>query len=489
MPEVPVIKTEPAKKAGKTTGESKAKSAVRPVIYPKPSIKMYHGPTAMKAEEAKKILGWTVEPKGEDWGEDFLLRDTEGRKVRCYNNRNRPFYDSNMERICQDLLLGNWEFNFENRIIGKTGLVMDGQHCLIALVIADERWHKAKEKYPHWKTAPTLATTVGFGCDETESVIRTLNTGRPQSVSDVVYRSEYFADMEPRERRVASKAADWAIRTVWSRTGGKEAHLPYRTNSESILFVEKHPRLLECVRDLCKEDGEKGNISGYLGVGYAAGLFYLMAASKTKLEKYQESPREGTIDFANWALARKFWVEFAGNSKKLESVRQVFADMTNQGQDGRRECECLFIKAWLVYSDGKPVTAGDVALRFSQNDDGVPVLDEFPQCGGIDQGDAFQKLLDETDDPSPEEITRRAAAERLAKQNKKRGKLAEPEVGQVVWVEDPEDGGVWQGKLLEAYDGPAHRVAKVQQRNGKAFEAPMSTVHTSNPLIPAGEAA
>jgi len=105
-----------------------------------------------KADRAKHLLGWEDEegyalryvaehPKVKaakvSYGDDYLLKDGKGRKVRCHrNSKNRPFDELHCRKLAQDILQGKWEFNCETIIISRVGEVHSGQHRLIALVLA-----------------------------------------------------------------------------------------------------------------------------------------------------------------------------------------------------------------------------------------------------------------------------------------------------------------------------------------------------------------
>ena len=127
------------------------------VLYPKPFVDVLVGKEALTAEQARKLMGWQVETDKVKFGKDFLLKDTQGQKVRCKNNiRNRPIYPSDYNTLIQEILQGKWELNMENRIIGRTGVVLNGQHTFIALILACEMWEASPESYPYWSKAPTI---------------------------------------------------------------------------------------------------------------------------------------------------------------------------------------------------------------------------------------------------------------------------------------------------------------------------------------------
>src|SRR5690606_15078440 len=81
------------------------------VVYDKVSVKICREDKALTADDAKKILGWTEEPEGKSWGNDYLLKDVQGRKIVCVNNTtNRPLQDGLVSLYKQEHLRKRWRF-------------------------------------------------------------------------------------------------------------------------------------------------------------------------------------------------------------------------------------------------------------------------------------------------------------------------------------------------------------------------------------------
>src|SRR5690606_38664055 len=114
----------------KTSVETKE----RKLLYKEKFAEFCEGANAITDDRAKDLLGWEIEPKGSDWGDRYLFKDRYGNKVRCHNNiRNRDIDKIKVSELVQEILRGHWVMNCESLIIGVTGIVLNGQHTLIAL--------------------------------------------------------------------------------------------------------------------------------------------------------------------------------------------------------------------------------------------------------------------------------------------------------------------------------------------------------------------
>lgn len=346
------------------------------ILYPDFEIRLCTGEEALTADQAKELLGWQEEEKG--FGTKYLLKDQFGTKIRCHHNvSNRPLYENNVAALKQEMVRGQWRFNGEPIIISKTGKVLNGQHQMIALVLAHQDWQKDLVE-----EEPVIDKLIVFGVDDDDRVVNTMDTGKPRSLSDVLYRSEYFADASPGERKRLARAAQYAVATMWSRLGRQEAYLPRQTHSEAIDFLERHPRLIECIEFLVVEEGANQSISKYVSVGYASALMYLMATSKSDPSKYEFRPCEESLDFSNWDKAQEFFVQLSSGGEKMKSLQSALGQLLKQEEVTRKERVCLVIKAWLKWVTRKKLS-GVIKLQYEEKD-GVQVLVEDPSVGGID---------------------------------------------------------------------------------------------------------
>jgi len=410
----------------------------------------------MKEAQAKKLLGWQELEEGDV--SIFLLKDIDGNRIRCCNNiNNRPLDFKWCLKIAQEILRGRWMFNFENIIIGETGLILSGQHRLIALVLACQTYRNDPDAYPEWKADPTIRTSIGFGAPEDDRTVNTLDTAKPRSLSDVIYRCQYFAKLPPAERKNVSKMMQSCVQFVWDRTGVKDAYSIERTHAESIDFIELHKTMLKCVNHISLENEDK-SISALIPCGTASGMMYLMATSASDPQEYKDldHPSEKVLDLSMLEKAEEFWTEFSGG-KAFDCVRKALRDL-NEIEDLTGGVmllkKALVIKAWNVYTSKKKVTAASIKLKIVTDDEGYKKLDEFPNCGGID----FDGLRDDTpdDEEDSEEPTEEEAAAELEEEVKappkrksraKKAKPADVSVGDAVTVKD--DDANWEGVVTQ----------------------------------------
>lgn len=441
----------------------------REVTYPAIQVSIKVGDDPITVEYAKQLLGWQEEPEGKKFGEEYVkeVKSLVGVKVRLHNNvNNRPIYISNVHDLCQEHLRKRWRINCENLIVGKTGLILNGQHCLLSLILAADLWNKDKDKYPEWTTEPTMEKLVAFGCEESDDVVNTLDTGKRRSLMDCIYRSDLFKNLEGKDRRTVAKICEFAVRQVWSRTGVGNAFSPglRGTHAEFLDFIDRHPKLLECVKHIFEEEGEgedSKKISRVISCGYAAGLLYLMGCSKTDPAAYHEAdpPNENMLDWSEYDKATEFFVFLAGKDKKLSAISQALGKMVEDDDSSTQSKVAVIIKAWNLYSTGQLITVEALQLEYVTNDD-ERTLNEFPILGGIDLGNPKDIVEDEP--PEPKEVaTRKKVVDKerneasldSAKPTKKATKKvvkpkagSDPKTGDHVYV-IVEDGIWWSGTL------------------------------------------
>jgi len=393
----PLLKKKPIQ-----TRKPKANNG-REIIYPEVSIKLCNGERDpfLTADEAKLLLGWEPETDDCKFGAEFTLLDGYGTKVRCLNNMgNRPYKPTNASLIRQEVLCGKWRLNLESMIVGKTGLLISCQHRLIGLILAVQEWeqHQAKWK-KFWKTEPTLACLIAFGCDEQDEVVNTIDTGEPRSLADVIYRGGYFREggLNNAQRERVSKILEYAVKFLWQRTGAfLNPYSGLRTHSESLDFIERHERILEAAKFVYEEDGGKHRkITTLMPSGIACGLLYLMGAATSNQDEYKEltPPNESVIDWEQWDQACDFWEKLASNHKDLLLLHTKLVEMRNEASSNPEKV-ALIIKAWAQFVAKKELTEKGVSLRY-RFDGEFKHLEEFPVLGGIDRGDRRHKSSQE----------------------------------------------------------------------------------------------
>lgn len=480
-------KADPVKAAKKEAKQQKGvkkepAKVEREVLYSEREVHMLVDDKAFHEQLAKDTLGWEEVPEGKH---DIV--DLEGKKVRLNNNiANRPLDLGKVMDLVQTVLGMDyeldqrlWQFNFEPITVGRTGLVCNGQHQMIALVFACQKYRKEPDKYPWFKADPTIDKMLCRGCSEDDRVVNTMDTGRQRTLGDIIYRSEYFHDMDPADRSVISKMAGYAIRFVWDRTGIAGAYGLRRTLSEMLHFLNCHISICKAVKHIFTEDKGKGTIRNLFGsAGNAAGFMYLMGTSASDPQKYREAQHasEDLLSMSTWDAAENFWVELSDENTKLgKAVRAHLSSyVTEEGDEEitNSERRAIIAKAWMIYAEGKPVTAEKLVLEYVEDSEGIKTLAEFPTVGGIDRGES--KVQPEPD-PSTEEINQRADKLRDRK------KPLPPKIGQNVSVTE-DDGEEWYGRLKDIYEADGKKIAKVEEAGSKKiFETAYSNCQQFKP--------
>lgn len=374
------------------------------------------------------LLGWEVESEsGEKFGEDYVLQDRYGRKVRLKNNpHNRPISMSNVESIVQNVLQGRYELNGETLIIGEYGNVLNGQHTGIAVVLADQDRQRLRDretgkllwedKWPDDKPV-CVSKIVVYGIKETDSVVNTIDTAKPRSLADVLYRSPYFADLPARNKKTgvdrfnAARSTDSAIKYLWVRTGLYMSNTSkVRTNSEAVAWLEGHggseSKLLSAVRYVLGQNRGKGKegdegfvpedrIRKELSLGQAAAFLYLMACSNVSEAKVNEyygadDRTSAPLTFGLERKARAFWEAFGKEDGPLVELTKVFSKMTTEEKTSLgAERRYMIAKAWHLFKADEEVTAKGIKVQYKKDaGTGVKKLDWEPTFGGIDLGSA-----------------------------------------------------------------------------------------------------
>lgn len=460
---------------GNVAQEPSSKEKSETIVYPEVvgNFRFAGKPDGPLTEDhAKKFLGWKVVTSGE-----IHFTDVEGNKVLCVNNQsNRPFSEKLAKEYAQTILHKQWcgpsgnggSINSEAIGITKTESIGSGQHRLIALVLACQMWRADPEKYYLWKDAPVMDTLMVLGIDDTDAVLNTLDTGRRRSDSDIIYRSEHFADLASGPRQVCSTAAAHAVALLWYRTGVEEGLGVHRTTAEKLAMLDRHPRLVQCVRHVVTENKEKG-ISNLLPLGNCAALMFLMAASETAPTEYFKADvrEESLLDFSMYDNACDFFVNLVGDPKIKSLIDQVFRDHNIEaGTQGLSDQErrALLCKAWL---NRKSMTKASLQLKYEvDREDGTKLFTENVTVGGIDLGACPQdKVIPGEEDDAKDEETQDAPTK-----SKKSVKL--PKDGDTVWVRE-KGHDPWQGKLLSTRTSPGGKtIAKVQfEMSGKTKTA------------------
>lgn len=402
MPKVPEAAKPKAKPAAKKpTAVPPSATDEREVLYPEPYT-VHHreggDEPPITVALAKHLLGWeTEDDAGEQFGGNYHVLDRHGKKVRLKNSfANRPFASGNCERLIQIVLRRRWRFNMEPIIVGRTGQLMNGQHSLVALVLADQEREKNATDlkwaamYPGWEGVEvTLDKIINYGVEEDDEIANTLDTAKPRSLTDVLYRSHYFAhEAVLKERAAIAKVCSTAIQYLWFRTGAGKGGLK-QSHGECLEFLQRHQRLIEAATHCWKEDGS-GRISKVIDPGRAAAVMYLMAVcDNDRADGYADQPDESALSFEYWGKAEDFWTLLMTNPA-FQLVRDALKallpeDGTRTGRASVDEVVGVLAKAWNRFAVGEKFKPESLKLSY-RVEDGVRILNQPPGLGGIDRG-------------------------------------------------------------------------------------------------------
>jgi len=251
----------------------------------------------LSVDEMKGLLGWEEEPEGKDWGDDYLFKDLNKKKIRLTNNKtNRPFRITLARRYGSEMLRGKWKLNGEPFIFDRFGMTQDGQHRGTGFILAEQE-RQLDPKYwagEYGQRGPlSIDALIVTGISEKAEVVDTLGLGQKRSLGDVLFRRKEFAGIKEKEQKRLANVLGGALRLVWLRTGGKAiTDAPWFPHSEALDFLQTHPDIVKAVETVFKMENGSGadgkRISTKLSLAYAAGMFYLMELqrrTRTSLKK------------------------------------------------------------------------------------------------------------------------------------------------------------------------------------------------------------
>ena len=423
--------------------------------------------------------------------EPHTLTDEFGKKVWLRNNvSNREYNDALSRSYTQDMLNGEWQFNGESWIIGRTGADLSLQHRGTG---AKRAFQLVEKQHAHWESKwPNgfkLRGIVVCGIEETDKVIATLDNVRTRNLTDTMYTQlknhRLFAKLEGQDYRVACKMMDACIDLFWKRTHATETDgdRKYQTHASSLAMLDRHPKLYSAVKHLYEgnlaetgDDERPGRSIGQLKLspGQAAAMLYLMGASGTDGDAYRNArpvPNEKKCDLSNWDKAEEFWSLLAGRDEAMAPLVDALVGLTDLPTDsegkeglGGRGVERLGLvaKAWKLFVVGEPLTAEDMRLAYAVDGSGEVKLVEFPTVDGIDLGD-------HKDDAKPAEADGEQDEARVEETKAEvRAKKAGEAVAAVAAAKKPKGGPAMQAASANGKPSPSltDQVADVFKKAG-----------------------
>lgn len=387
-------KEKPAKPARETKPKAKKKAAAKketkPVLYSAIEARIFSGINPVTAETAKELLAWEVAAEKVT----PILTDKHGNKIVTHNNAtNRPFDPALADMWKLEVLRKKWKLNGETIIVDKYGNVQSGQHRLVGLIFAHQEWELDRKKpkdeqawASYWDTEPTLEGIVIFGIDGDDDTVNTIDTTKPRSAVDVLYRSDWFEDETAEKRKELAGICGRAVKLLWERTQARDfSDAPRRPHSELVDFVRRHPSLIDCTR-FVRDEADGTKLGEYVPAGYAAALLYLMGSATSDSEKYRKTDSESGMDWELHDVAEAFWSDFASNGKATEKIRDAINAIPDSlpGGVSMQLRLAAIINGWNLYSAKKKITQEDCTVEVTFDDYGVPQVAETPRIGGID---------------------------------------------------------------------------------------------------------
>lgn len=407
-----------------------------------------------KVAEAKLFWGegeWTL-MLGKEFGKEL-----SGTKIRCWNSdRNRPFDETHCMKLAQTTLnrqfagpttmqelqkftydpdgpsieladrtinpgdeieLPEGTVNGETISIGRSGLIGSGNHRLIGLVLANMLWEIQKQHWESlWPTPPVLESLVVFGVSESAKVVQTLDNVKPRSASDVIYTSDEFRDISSTERKECSRMLAAAIDLLWKRTEASNIDQwnKYMTNATTMAFLDRHPKLRQCVRLIFDLNRDRAISLLKLSAGQSAACLYLMGSSDTDIDVYRNAdpfPSEKKCKWGNWKEAVAFWASLSSKDDDFGNVVKKALGNLKDSEDGTggrlKEKLAVLAHAWVQMCGGDAVTEDSLNLDqwWSENALGARVFMDKSSFGGIDVGNKPPVLKEgDSDTVSPKKV-------------------------------------------------------------------------------------
>jgi hypothetical protein len=331
----------------------------------------------------------------------------------------------------------------------------------------------------------TLECIVLTGLDDSDETVDAIDLGQKRSLGDVLFRNRTFEGPEgkpltEKEQQTLTNVLANAARVVWLCLGGKlVSDAPKFLHSEALDLLEAHPKLVDCVSHVVIEDaGSERQIRTCVSLGTAAGLMYLMAASKTNTKKWEEG--EAEVNFDHWEKAEEFWTLVASGASLEKGhpclVLRNHLKASSAGGGHERDAITAAIKlAWNAFIEEKKLD-GAKSLKAPHERKGDKSVLVMPYMGGLDvHHEAPPKEAKPTKEEKAAAKADKKAGKAIKKPAKKRNtrNVSYPfTVGDEVWVapSGKDDEGneyeVYQGRVVKIYDNGKVDIAP----NGEAYE-------------------
>lgn len=226
------------------------------------------------------------------------------------NTVNRKLSQRNISSLAKQIQMGNFKETGDTIKISKTGRLLDGQHRLKAIILANQ------------------AVDLSFCAGLDDNIFDVLDTGKSRSAADVL---SVTGVKNPGD---LSSAA----RHLMSIKSGKQSKSIFFSNKQILDFIESTPELVECVR-LIHSDNKKFKVIPTAGM---AALYFV----------FKELHHEQAEDFMD-----KYYtpVDLKADSPVF-TLRDIFLrDSIAKKKMSIRDKMALVVLAWNAMRKNKPM--------------------------------------------------------------------------------------------------------------------------------------
>lgn len=230
------------------------------------------------------------------------------------NHNNRPVTDSNVKKIANAMQTGEWTYNAEPIRFDDDGVLLDGQHRLLALIKSNMTFE--------------FKVITGFSPE----IFTTLDVGKTRSGSDILSIAGFD------NHRILDHAANFVFKFV---TKGSKSHANYKnlTHKELVKFVKSEPFLEESAQFYV--DVKKLQNMKILSPKVIAGMHFLLGKKDAfeakiflkRLVTGEDNPSDSPI-----FVLRNRLIDNKMSNKKLntDDINKLIITAWNKFRDGEK---------------------------------------------------------------------------------------------------------------------------------------------------------
>jgi len=257
---------------------------------------------------------------------DFTITPEEARLILLnHNEKNRPLNQARCMKLAESIKRGEWQFNGDMIRFGKTGQLLDGQHRLQAIVIANQ----------------PVRSMVCFNLED-ESFCTIDVDARPRNSSDVLAIDNYA--------HYTTLAAALRLVMLFDYAG-----IFYPRSSK---FAPSAAQILQFAREIdrdfldeiCRDANNHKNVSRFVGKGFQI-AFRFMLRHRTDERHFDfdlESKGKEFIDKLDSGTSLE------SNHPILQLRERYIANVSDKSKKLNKETAyCLFVKAFYLFIHNK----------------------------------------------------------------------------------------------------------------------------------------